>query len=297
MEVPLLAEREKPHQELRRLETKVSAFEKQIHIVKAENLHWQEKRDALNLAVKQRHEEAERYRTSRNGHSDEVKTSQVVRKALQQTLLDKRREVARENRRLAALLAKTSTSESLLTGRKRDLEWKVQTTTLLPEEEAELIDTIRSVERALLVHRKASKVEDRIHTCQSEIEAISLCIGDANIRLTRSMASGQKYHAKMRETLKMLHDTQERADDAHRRYIIGRQACSALHKEFTALLTRIKKVTQGLDERRRETRQRRAQEDASVRTDVALDRLKKKRRISLTDFKALKNQGLIWEYE
>jgi uncharacterized coiled-coil DUF342 family protein len=292
-----LAEREDLHQKLRRLERKASELEKQIHTVNAETLLWKEKRDALNLTVKRHREEAKRFRASRNGHNDEVKTSQVVSDALHRTLLEKRREIAREHRRLASLLATTSTSKSLLIGRKRDLEWKVQTSTLSPEEEMELIDTIRSVERALIVHRKASTVKDRIRGGRSEVETTTLRIKDVTLRLARSAASSQEDHAKMRETLNTLHDARERADDAHRHYIDGRQASASLHKKFTALLTRIQTVTLGLEEHRREKRQRRAQEDDAARTDATLDRLKKKRQISLTDFKALKKRGLIPEYE
>lgn len=292
-----MTEDEDPYRDLRRLEREATELERQIHAINAETLRWEEKRDALNLTVKRYREVAERHRASRNGHNEEVKTAQVVRDALQRALLEKRRSITREHRRLAALLATTSTSESLLMGRKRDLEWKVQTSTLSPEEEADLIDTIRSVERALLVHREASTIRTRIHARQSEIEGITLRIEDAHLRLARSVAASREAHAKMREALTALHDARERADDAHRRYIDGHQASAAVHKELTALLTRITTVTRGLEAHQRETSQRRAHEDAAARTDAALDRLKKKRRISLADFKALKKQGLIQEYE
>jgi phosphoserine phosphatase len=283
-----VAEGEDLDHELCRLERQASELEQQIHGVNADAVRWKAKRDALNLAVKRRREEAERYRASRNGHNDAVKTSQVVRDALQRTLLEKRRAVARDHRRLASLLTTTSTSESLLMGRKRELEWAVQTSTLSPEEEAELIDTIRSVERALIVHREASTVQEHLRTCLAEIESITLRI---------EVASSQEDHAKMREALTALHDARERADDAHRRYLDGRQASVTLHEELTALVTRITTVTRGLEARRRETRQRRAHEDATARTDATLDRLKKKRRIPLADFKELKKRGLIQEYE
>jgi phosphoserine phosphatase len=292
-----VAEGEDLDHELCRLERQASELEQQIHAVNADAVRWKAKRDALNLAVKRRREEAERYRASRNGHNDAVKTSQVVRDALQRTLLEKRRAVARDHRRLASLLATTSTSESLLMGRKRELEWAVQTSTLSPEEEAELIDTIRSVERALIVHREASTVQEHLRTCLAEIESITLRIEDANLRLARSVAASQEDHAKMREALTALHDARERADDAHRRYLDGRQASVTLHEELTALVTRITTVTRGLEARRRETLQRRAHEDATARTDATLDRLKKKRRIPLADFKELKKRGLIQEYE
>jgi len=283
--------------ELRHLERKASELEHQMRVVNTDNLRWKEKRDALNLTVKRQREATEQYRASRNSHSEEAKTSHEVRDALQRTLLEKRRDVTQEYRRLASLLATISTSESLLTSRKHELEWQVQTNTLSPEEEADLIDTIRYVERALLVHREASTIKERIRTRQSEIDSITLRIEDAHLHLAKNVAASQQDHAKMRETLNALQDARERADDAHRHYIEGRKVSDALQEELTALLTRMTTVERSLEERRQATRQRRQHADAAARSDAALDRLKKKRQIPLEEFKALKKRGLVQEYE
>ncbi|MGC8961278.1 MAG: DUF7121 family protein, partial [Candidatus Bathyarchaeia archaeon] len=151
-------------------------------------------------------------------------------------------------------------------GRSRDtaaelerLEWKVQTTSMTPEEERLLMSRIAELEKRFQLQQKVEGLKARLKELRRSVKELDGVGNSLHERLMKAVEESEQYHREMMRLVDESSAVKAKADEAHRRFIEAKNALRAVQDRYVALLATVKSL------KRREAEARRKGEEEKLR--------------------------------
>ena len=259
-------EYDKLNSEAKECARKRNSLHKQIRKLRAKAHEFQQKRDTLNKRV----QELKTLRDEANKKRRE-KHAQIL-----------------ESRKEIQVLTEEKPSRRMndLQTEIEKLEWRIQTTPLTLKEEETLIDQIRSLENQLLIHKKLQKLKNNLAEYRTEEEEFESQAKNCHTQLLELAEQSQQLHKEMLETLNEATPLHDEADKAHKRLLEAKRKAERLHQQIDIIREEIHRIEE----------KNKARHELDLRKELeerALEKLKRGEKLTLDEFKALAEKGII----
>lgn len=248
---------------------------------------WAGKRNALHEQIRKLRAKASELRQKR----DELNTRVQGLKTLREEVNKKRRQQhaqtlkLREEVRTYAEKTPSRDMENLQMEIER-LEWRIQTTPLALKEEEMLIDQIRPLENQMLIYKKLQKLKNDLTELRTEEKESESAAKTYHKEILELAEQSQGLHEEMLEALNEADTLQTEADNAHQKFLDAKQNARSLHQQIEPLREELHRMEEE-KKARHELELRRGLEER------ALEKLKRGEKLTLEEFKALTEKGII----
>jgi len=246
-------------------------------------------RDELNEQFQKYKEEIRSLKEKRNNLNLLVHELKEKRERARRKIVQTRTEIESIKKTIEGLKERARGGYSTLKKRMDALEWKIQTTSLTAKEETRLMAQMKDLASKLEVYQKIRELADRIVMLQAGLGANRLIALDSHEQLTQLAEESEAHHENMMGIVKQASELKERADKTHAGFLDFRRRADAEHAEYLrAKELRDKMITEAQVERLRKEREVRRKIEES-----AEEKLKRKEKLSLDEFRTLIEKGAI----
>lgn len=275
------------------LSSQAETLKEQRDSLDSEAKKWLDRRDALNLKNSESWNEVKANKDKRDEMNETVKKLKNHGLEIVAQSKKKREEYFALRERANKLLGRTSQSANSVKHQIDKLDWEIQTNPLSPAEENEIIEQVRLLEKQLLIHKQATGLKDRLMELRAELGVLRIQINETYNQITEFAKRGQEYHKKMLEKIDEIKPLKEEADDAHKRYLECRKAASETHRKYLETVEQIRMLNARIKEIEDAEYSKRLSKQAETAIETAHKKLKDKKKLTLEEFKLLKEKGLI----
>ena len=148
-----------------------------------------------------------------------------------------------------------------------ELEWKQQTSSLTPEEDAELtrqiVELLEKIDQAESIGYSSGELDKAVE----EAKALSVMHDEAHEKVVSYAQKSQEHHEKMLSLYQELDEFRSGGSDLHERFLEAREAADATHSRIVGLYERIKLNQYLLDLIDDEQTLRRQEQDKQLREE------------------------------
>jgi uncharacterized coiled-coil DUF342 family protein len=289
------------------LSENTEALFREISALRESNVHLVEQREALNQKARELLEQRNRLNEEFKRLIGEVKTLKARRDELNRKVkeLKASRNVARdaavaERERLEKLRNKSVEISERINGNPRRaaeefnrLEWKMQTTTLTPKAEKEMIKRLKELEAQVLVAKKAESLRYKIVGTKATIGGKRLQAQSLHEQMTKVVEESEVIHKKLVEVAASASAVKAEADKAHAAFVEALKGADNTHKDYVMNLVKIRDLRQQIAQSGPMVKLRKAQEVREKLEKSGAEKLGQGKRLSLEEFKALMEKGAI----
>ena len=175
----------------------------------------------------------------------------------------------------------------------KDIDWKIQTSSLPLKEEQDLVNRVRQLESQLVVQKQIRKVKDALFKLRAEKQKFGAEAQTIHEKLSELAEQSQKYHEQMIEVLDKARELQTEADEAHKKYVETREQAQKLHQKCVELLEKIKSIQRELKETMNKKQAERQSELKEELEKRALEKMKRGEKLVWEEFQVLAEKGLL----
>jgi uncharacterized coiled-coil DUF342 family protein len=170
-----------------------------------------------------------------------------------------------------------------------ELDWQIQTNSLTPTQERELIGRIKALEEQMLACKENEVIEDKHLLLRASFSAIRIAANNLHEQVVELAKHSQELHEKMLEKIKEAEALKPEADEAHQKFSNLRSQADEAHKCYSEAVANAKAIRQ---EQENEEKSR-IESAMTMGAEEAIRKFKEKRKITLDEFKILRSKGLI----
>jgi uncharacterized coiled-coil DUF342 family protein len=277
---------------IEKLNLDLSRIKDELRVLLIQKKEKADKRDVLNIRAKEQRKKNASIREKRDSLNKEVQELKQFRKESQLELATKREKASRIHDFLEQNRKKTKVNSPKKIQKNIDeLEWRIQTTSLKPQDERSLIDQVRKLETQLFTNKKIQEKEQELENLLDDINDSKAESMIYHKRILELAEKSQEYHLMFCENIEKTKAIQLEADEKHNEYLTVTQRIDALHKQRIDLLSQIKtlkiQINQANEKRKIELENKLSRE-LEV-TSVA--KLEKGEKLTLDEFKILAEKG------
>ena len=283
------------------------ALFREISALRESNVGVVEQRETLNRKAKELLEQRNKLNEEFKRLIGEVKTLKARRDELNRKVKELKgsRNVARdaavaERERLEKLRSRSVELSERIEGNPRRaveefnrLEWKMQTTTLTPKAEKELIKRLKELEAQVLVAKKADALRDKIVGTRATIGGRRLQAQSFHEQMTKVVEESEVIHKRLVEVAASASAAKAEADKTHAAFVEALKGADNAHKEYVINLVKIRELRQQIAQSGPMAKLRKAQEVREKLEKSGAEKLEHRKRLSLEEFKALMEKGAI----
>lgn len=276
------------HEEIQRLNQKLTALKEQYGRLDEEAEEIAQKRDKLNTRFKEIRTEISKLRTERDRLNDEVKALKRQRNELKSSILQKIDEAKALHPQIVALNNRRSV-ESMqgLKEQIEEIDWKIQTSSLSQEEENQCVNRVKELETKLNVYKKLETLKQKDLKLQAEISALNTDERNEHERLTVKAKRSQELHQGMIAKIEESRKVKAEADSTHQTFLETRKKAKNVEDEMTVVSIQIKEL-KGAS--REETRKEKIASVSALRERLekeAKEKLQRGEKLTLEEFQLL----------
>jgi uncharacterized coiled-coil DUF342 family protein len=173
------------------------------------------------------------------------------------------------------------------------LEWKMQTTTLTPKGEKELIKRLKELEAQVLVAKKAEALRYKILGTKATIGGKRLQAQSLHEQMTKIVEESEVIHKKLIDVAASASTAKDEADKAHAAFVEALRGADDAHREYVMNLVKIRELRQEIAQSGPLAKLRKGQEVREKLERSGAEKLGQGKRLSLEEFKALMEKGAI----
>ncbi len=239
-------------------------------------------------------EEAFSCKDKRDTLNEAVQALKAKREDAKQELAAKREAVSSIHERIRELEPKLTLKEGVARKRLRELDWRIQTTTLSLAEEKRSLAEVKSLELELAVHEEIRKEKNEASRLFSEMDKLRSTIEKYHNELSKSAKISQECHEQMMSSLKEADQLAKEAETTHQAFVEVKRKADDLHKNYTMLISRIREIERHIreiDENVHREQIRKALESREKVSKVAQEKLQTGEKLTFEEFKILIERG------
>ncbi len=253
---------------------------------------WAEKRDILNNQTKKIWEEIKNLKSRRDEFNGKIKQLKEERTKLNIEAAPKREKLVNLRKKMDELPGKKG-SAIIIAKCIEELDWEIQTNPLTLTEEKELVSRIKILEEQMLANKETETIRDRLLKLQTDFSSIRIKANDIHGKIVALAKQSQELHEKMLEKIKEVEKVKPEAYEAHQKFSSLRSKADETYENYIETIAKVKAIRQQIRQEK-ENEERNRTEAAIIKgTEQAIKKLKEKRKMTLEEFKILKNKGLI----
>lgn len=278
---------------LKELDLNAESFKKQKDLMNIEAKKWADRRDSLNLKKSEIWNEIKLHKDERDKANQAVKELKEKRSEIISQINEKREEYRTLEERAVNLFNGTSQNVDHLKRRINELEWEIQTNSLSKDEENLIIEQIRTLEKWTLTHKDDENLREKLIEIKEELDSLKIKSNEIHKQITELAKKSQENHNKMIEKLNEGKLLKEEADEVHRKYIDHKESADELHRKYIDTLDQIRLINTKIKTIEELKKGKRLSQEIETMSEIAFKKLKEKKKLTLDEFKILKNKGLI----
>jgi len=251
-----------------------------------------EKRNRLNEKMKNLRAEIQELRSERDHANEKVKELKQQRNTTTATIREKIEEIKKLRLERHDFSKKIpSRSHRALEEEVKNIDWKIQTSSLTLQEEKDLVGKVKALETQLDVHRKVEQLERKIDALHAEVKNLQTERERCHEALTAYSQKSQEIHAKMLTKIEESKKTKIEADGAHKRFVEAREKTKPLREEIATISCKIRQLESQV---REEHEKERKQSESLLRQTLenkAMEKLRKGEKLSWEEFQLVAEKG------
>jgi len=289
------------------LSANTDALFREISALRESNVRFVEQRESLNQKARELLEQRNKLNEEFKRLIGEVKSLKARRDELNRKVkeLKSSRNVARdaavaERERLEKLRNRSDELSERIEGNPRRaveefnrLEWKMQTTTLTPKGEKEIIKRLKELDAQVLVAKRAEAIRDKIVGTRATIGGKRLQAQSYHEQMTKVVEESEVIHKKLVEVAASASAAKAEADKAHGAFVEALKGADSAHKDYVMSLVKIRELRQQISQSGPMAKLRKGQEVREKLEKSGAEKLGQGKRLSLEEFKALMEKGAI----
>jgi uncharacterized coiled-coil DUF342 family protein len=175
----------------------------------------------------------------------------------------------------------------------RDIDWKIQTTSLTLEEELTLVNRVRHLEAQLSVQKQIKKLNVELLEQKSAEKNLGIEAKTLHEKLSKLAERSQKFHGKMLEAFNKARELQVEADEAHQRYLVNKRQAQKLHQKCVEIVEKIRTMKRDLKQKADKKKAERQSEIQKELEKRALTKLKRGEKLLWEEFQILTEKGIL----
>ena len=184
--------------------------------------------------------EAENAKEMRENCNEQIRINKQLREELKEEIRAAWAKVKDLREKYYQMKDEVGVMPEELTNEIRELEWQQQTSSLSPDEDAELTKRIANLyEKAYAAHLIGYSSDELEQTVQ-KAKSLSEKHDQAHERVVANAEQGQIHHEKMIELYEKINEIRGTGGDLHGRFIEERQAADSTHQNIVDLYEKIK---------------------------------------------------------
>ncbi len=251
-----------------------------------------EKRNRLNEKMRNLRAEIQELRSERDHANEKVKELKQQRNTTTATIREKIEEIKKLRLERHDFSKKIpSRSHRALEEEVKNIDWKIQTSSLTLQEEKDLVEKVKALETQLDVHRKVEQLERKIDALHAEVKNLQAERERCHEALTAYSQKSQEIHAKMLTKIEESKKTKIEADGAHKRFVEAREKTKPLREEIATISCKIRQLESQV---REEHEKERKQSESLLRQTLenkAMEKLRKGEKLSWEEFQLVAEKG------
>lgn len=243
-------------------------------------------------------DEAEKLKRELRSLRDEVGRFKARIRELKERLGRVRSELAEKRKirdelreRLRTLRARVSIPKGRAERLFEELEWRIQTNPLSPEEERRLVERVKTLEGQLNIHGQISGIVEQLNSNFQELKALREEADRLKGLLDEAYGNLKDRLASIDEKSRRLKEAEAEAKEAYQKFTSAKVQADRLHSRILKILNRQRELKNSLRIFRKE-REAEALESLARQLEEAY-RQGKKKKLTLDEFKLLMSRGLI----
>ncbi|MCJ7771200.1 hypothetical protein MUP37_06470 [Candidatus Bathyarchaeota archaeon] len=277
---------------IQELEGQITSLRTKFRASGEEAVTWAQKRDALNARSRKLWEEVKDLKGQRDELNEKIKKLKEERTKLNTEVIPKRQELEALRKKMDDLPLQTGNMR-FIAKRIEELDWQIQTNSLTPTQEKELISRIKVLEEQMLACKENEVIKDKHLLLRASFSAIRIAANSLHEKIVELAKHSQELHEKMLEKIKEAEALKPEADEAHQKFSNLRSQADEAHKCYSEAVANAKAIRLQIRQEQEKEEKSRIESAMTVGTEEAIRKLKEKRKITLDEFKILKNKGLI----
>ena len=280
--------------EISQLSSKITQLKKTRQEHNAEARHYRNMRDNVTgdkfSEINRMREEAAKEKELRDNCNDQIRANKELREQFKEQVRAAWAKVNDLRDKYYKMKNEVGVLPEDITNEIRDLEWKQQTTSIDPEEDALVTKRIIELyEKAYTAHKIGYSSSD-LDNAIEEAKRLSEEHDNAHENVLRYHEEGQKHHERMQQLYKEMDESRTGGNNLHEKFSEARQGADLAHKRIVELYDRIK-FNQFMMDIIDDEEIRRRHEKSSKLRDERLQETKEKqtssKRLSLDELKLL----------
>lgn len=272
-------------QRITELNRELAVLKEKLDKLNLEARKWAEERNVIHEQIKKLQKEASGLKGKRDEINEMVRKLKGLREKAREERKEKHAQILSLKKELRNIMKKRPLKDMNEIKREIEtLEWKIQTTSLMLNEEKSLVERVRPLEAQLLIHRQIQKLKEDIFELQMEKEKLEAKAKLHHEKLSKLAEQSQKFHETRLEVLKRIGDFKVEADIAHQKYVWTKQQAKDLRRKYVKILHQIEALKQKL---RQAEEKKQAERQLELRKELeerALKKLRRGEKLTLEEF-------------
>ena len=277
---------------LQELEGQITDLRTKYRASGEEAATWAQKRDALNARSRKLWEEVRDLKCQRDELNEKIKKLKEERTVLNTEVAPKRKELETLRKKMDDLPLQTGNMR-FIAKKIEELDWQIQTNSLTPKQEKELIGRIKSLEEQMLACKENEVIKDKHLLLRASFSAIRIAANNLHEQIVELAKHSQELHEKMLEKIKEAEALKPEADEAHQKFSNLRSQADEAHKCYSEAVANVRAIRLHIRQEQEKEEKSRIESAISFGAEEAIRKFKEKRKITLDEFKILKSKGLI----
>ncbi len=280
--------------EISQISSKISQLKKKREEHNSQARHYRSMRDNVSdekfTQIEHLREEADKEKNQRDECNEKIRTNKQRREDLKENIRAAWDKVKELKAKYYKMKDEVGVLPEDITNEIRDLEWKQQTTTMSPDDDAELTKRITELYvKAYTAHMigfSSEELEQAIETAKQLSEEHDT----AHQNVVHFAEEGQKHHQRMLNLYKELDEVRSSGGGLHGKYLEARQAADIAHQRIVELYEKIKLNQHMMDMIDEEQIRRRQEKSLKLKQEKIVETKKKQassKRMTLDELKLL----------
>ena len=260
-------ERDQLNQEAKKWAEKRNEYHQQIKQLQSEVKNLKEKRDEINLQVQILKAAREKAKAQRQEKHEQI-----------EKLREKMRPLAER---------KPANRLQDLEKRIKDIDWKIQTSSLPLQEEKELVEQVKLLETQRFAHKQLLDLKDKLIEVQTEAKAFGTQAKLKHDELSQLANQSQEFHNHLVETSNKIKTLRQSADQAHQKYLELGQKADKSHEKCVEIQKQAKSLKEEMESREKWQYAEKGQALKDQATAKAREKMKHGEKLTWDEFKLL----------
>ncbi|MHA1441821.1 MAG: coiled-coil protein [Candidatus Heimdallarchaeota archaeon] len=226
------------------LSSQIDQLKKKRGEANAEARHYRSMRDNVSeekfIEIEKLRTEADKHKEIRDNCNEEIRNNKKRREEIKGEIRAAWDKVKELREKYYKMKDEVGVMPEEITNEIRDLEWEQQTSSISPDEDAEMTKRITELyEKAYAAHLIGYSAED-LDTAVEKAKKLSAEHDEAHQNVLDNHEKGQEHHEKMSAIYEKLNKMRSGGNTLHDKYLAARQAADLAHEKIVENYEKIK---------------------------------------------------------